>query len=81
MPEASLASYWGSIPGGADIRSYAASRPTICNGPSTGLADDAWDALNQVKQAINSPDLPGDPSVLAAGIDSTVLGQEGEQGD
>ena len=39
----------------------------------TSLADDAWDALNQVKQAIKSPDLPGDPSVLAAGIDAPLF--------
>ena len=78
-----MASYWGSIPAAlaTSAGAYAASRPTICNCPSkTGLADDAWDALNQVKQAIKAPDLPGDPSVLAAGIDAPLFwGKKGNR--
>ena len=75
MPEA-IGFILGFDPGGAGNFGWS-----VCSAASdhlqrpleTGLADDAWDALNQVKQAIKAPNLPGDPSVLAAGIDAPLF--------
>ena len=39
----------------------------------TGLACDAWDALNKVKKAVGSSGFPGNPKVLAAGIDAPMF--------
>ena len=39
----------------------------------TGLADDAWDALGQVKKVVGSFDVLGKPQVLAAGIDAPLF--------
>ena len=41
--------------------------------PTTGLADNAWDAITQVKDAIASLIPQYDSSVLAAGIDAPLM--------
>ncbi len=40
---------------------------------TTGLADDAWDAITQVKSAINAHYPQGNFHVMAAGIDAPLL--------
>ena len=39
----------------------------------TGLANDAWDALNEVEEALGSNYPNGHPSILAAGIDAPMF--------
>lgn len=41
--------------------------------PRTGLATDAQDAIDKVDGALLSPDFPGNPNVLAAGIDAPLF--------
>ena len=41
--------------------------------PTTGLADDAWDAFSQVKEALECSGLDPCSSVLAAGIDAPMF--------
>ena len=41
--------------------------------PRTGLATDAQHAIDKVKEALNSPDFPTNPNVLAAGIDAPLF--------
>ena len=81
MPE-SIGLILGFDPGGAGRFGWS-----VCSAASdhlqqpfkTGLADDAWDALGQVKKAIKSSDLPGHP-VLAAGIDAPLFwGKKGNR--
>ena len=75
MPE-SIGFILGFDPGGAGnfgwsecgVASDHLQRPL-----KTGLADDAWDALNQVKDAIRSSSSRADPRILAAGIDAPLF--------
>ena len=45
-----------------------------------GLAKNAWDALNKVKDALKQDDLEGGPPVIAAGIDAPLFwNQQGKR--
>lgn len=66
----------GFDPGGIGRFGWSVCRAT--NGtlqplPKTGLANDAWDALNQVKSALGSAGTQGATQVLAAGIDAPMF--------
>ena len=84
MPEA-IGFILGFDPGGADRFGWSvcsAGADRLQRPLKTGLADDAWDALNtgEARQS-RAPDLPGRiHQVLAAGIDAPLssLGQEKE---
>ncbi len=75
MPE-STGLILGFDPGGKDIFGWSVcgAGADRLHGPlKTGLADDACDALEQVKEAIKSSGPSGNPPVLAAGIDAPMF--------
>ena len=80
MPEA-IGFILGFDPGGADRFGWSvcsAGADRLQRPLKTGLADDAWDALNQVKKQSRDFDLPGIHGPGRGHRCSTVLGQEGE---
>ena len=66
----------GFDPGGTGNFGWSvcrASAGTLQPSPITGLSNDAWDALNEVKEALGCGQLSGHLSILAAGIDAPMF--------
>lgn len=58
---------------GWSVCSYTSGKPGNLELIKTGLADDAWDALSRVKDAMKCNDFPKGYPVLAAGIDAPLF--------
>ena len=58
---------------GWSVCSYISGNPGSLERIKTGLADDAWDALSRVKDAMKCSDFPKGYPVLAAGIDAPLF--------